>query len=300
MPLALAIMAGAFFCFTMIDTSAKWLAAAGLPALQIAFIRYAGNFIASLLVFLPREGRSLFRSHMPLHQFGRAISLLTSTCCNFIALSYLPLTVTTAIFFAAPVLVCLLSIPLLGETVGLRRFIAILVGFSGVLIITQPWGAAFHWAMIFSLTALCANAFYFVLTRMIAGRDDNPTGQIITSGVPTLILAPVLLWTGWTWPSAPTDWLAFCAAGIFATVGHSLLTVGHRYAPASTLAPMVYVQIIYVSVISWAVFNQPPDLNTLLGTAVIVAAGLYIWLRERKRPPRKPIKTPGGIPGGPR
>lgn len=299
MTLALAIMAGAFFSFTLIDTGAKWLAAAGLPALQIAFVRYAGNFIASLLIFLPREGLSVLRPNAPWLQLGRAIMLLTSTVCNFVALTYLPLTVTTAIFFASPVLVCLLSIPLLGEQVGLRRFLAILVGFSGVLIITEPWGADFHWAMFFSLGALTAASMYFVLSRMIAGRDDNPTGQIVTSGVPTLLLSPVLLFD-WVWPQGPTEWLAFVAMGLFATLGHSLLTVGYRYAPASKLAPMIYIQIIYVSVISWAVFNQPPDANTIAGTAVIVCAGFYIWLRERQRPPKKPVTTPGGTAGGPR
>ncbi|MSU88754.1 EamA family transporter [Rhodobacteraceae bacterium 2CG4] len=292
-------MAGAFFSFTLIDTSAKWLAAAGLPALQVAFVRYAGNFVASLLIFLPREGLSVLRPNAPGLQLGRALMLLGSTMLNFTALSYLPLTVTTAIFFASPVLVCLLSIPLLGETVGLRRFLAILVGFSGVLIITEPWGADFHWAMFLSLGALTCASMYFVLSRMIAGRDDNPTGQIVTSGVPTLLLSPVLFF-GWAWPQGVADWLAFVAMGLFATLGHSLLTVGYRYAPASTLAPMVYIQIIYVSIISWAVFRQPPDANTIAGTAVIVGAGLYIWLRERKRPPKKPVTTPGGTAGGPR
>lgn len=288
--MAILIMLGAFFCFTMIDTSAKWLAGAGLSAIQIAFIRYGGHFIASLAIFLPGEGRHLFRSNVPGKQVIRALLLLFSTILNFTALSYLPITLTTAIFFATPIVVVLLAIPILGERIGLRRFIAVMVGFSGVLIITQPWGASFHWAMLCSLGALFCASSYFVMTRAIAGLDNNPTGQIFTSGIPTIALMPFALWH-WQWPQAPIDWVIAGCIGLFATLGHSLLTVGHRYAQASTLAPMVYVQIIYVTTISWIVFHEPPDGKTIAGTAVIIGAGFYIWLRERQL--RRPV-TPLG------
>jgi drug/metabolite transporter (DMT)-like permease len=285
--LALLIVMGAYACFTMIDSSAKWLGAAGLPALQIVFIRYAGNFIASLAIFVPLEGPAVFRSNAPGKQVLRAVFLLTSTMMNFIALKYLPLTVTTAIFFATPMVVPLLAIPVLGERIGLRRFLAICAGFGGVLIITQPWGASFHWAMLCSLGALLSVSSYLVMTRAIAGVDNNPTGQLMTSAIPTMLIAPFALWH-WVWPATPFDWAVAIAIGCFATLGHSLLTVGYRYAEASTLAPVVYIQIIYVTIISWAVFSEPPDLQTIAGTGVIVLAGLYIWLRERqlrKRPP---------------
>ncbi|WP_112324092.1 DMT family transporter [Oceanibium sediminis] len=277
---AVIILAGAFFSFTMIDTMAKWLAAAGVPVLQVAFIRYAGHFVTSLALFLPAEGPGVFRSNVPRLQIGRAVFLLGSTVLNFFALSYLPLTVTTAIFFASPMVVCLLSIPVLGETVGLRRFIAVAVGFCGVLVITQPWSASFHPAMFFSLGALCCASMYFVLTRAVAGRDNNPTSQVIASGLPTLLLSPFVVFT-WVWPDGALEWGLTLAIGCFATLGHSLAVVAHRYAPASTLAPMVYVQILYVTIISWAVFRQPPDAPTIVGTAIIVGAGFYIWQRER-------------------
>jgi drug/metabolite transporter (DMT)-like permease len=213
-------------------------------------------------------------------QLGRAFFLLVGTACNFAALSHLPLTVTTSIFFATPVLVSLLAVPILGETIGLRRFLAILVGFGGVLIITEPWGAAFHWAMLFSLASLFCASMYFVLTRMIAGVDDNPTGQMITSGIPAVALAPFVV-AGWVWPPDVVAWAPAVAIGLLGVGGHTLITVGYRYAPAPTLAPAVYSQILYAALISWAVFSQPPDTRTLLGAAVIVGAGLYIWLRER-------------------
>ncbi|MEO1312538.1 MAG: DMT family transporter [Pseudomonadota bacterium] len=278
---AILILFGAFFCFTLIDSSAKWLVAAGLPALQVVFIRYAVHFCVALSVFVPSEGREIFRSNAPRIQIGRALMLLGGTTFNFFALSHLPLTITTAIFFASPVVVSLLAIPILGERIGLRRFLAILVGFAGVLIIVAPWGVAFHWSMVLALGALLCASMYFVLTRMIAGVDNNPTGQIYTSGLPTLALLPFVLHS-WTWPATPLDWGVTLLIGLCGAIGHSLFTVSYRYAPASTLAPVVYVQVIYASAISWAVFSQPPDLKTILGTTLIIAAGLYIWLRERQ------------------
>ncbi|MEM9229620.1 MAG: DMT family transporter [Pseudomonadota bacterium] len=278
---AVLILFGAFFCFTLIDSSAKWLVAAGLPALQVVFIRYAGHFLMAIAWFLPMEGMGVFRSNAPGIQIARAAMLMGGTTLNFIALAYLPLTITTAIFFAAPVLVSLLAIPILGEQIGPRRFVAILVGFTGVLIIAAPWGVAFHWSIFAAIGALVCASMYFVLTRMIAGVDNNPTGQVITSGLPALVLLPFVL-GNWTWPATTVDWSVTCLIGLFGALGHSLLTVGYRYAPASTLAPVVYVQIIYATVISWAVFAQPPDSKTIAGTALIIAAGVYIWRRERQ------------------
>lgn len=277
---AVVLTMAAFFCFTMIDTLAKILVV-NLPALQVVFIRYAGHLAFSLAVFLPRHGLNIFRSHAPALQSARAALLLSGTTCNFIALKSLPLTFTTAVFFAAPVVVCLMSIPLLGEKVGLRRLIAVFVGFLGVLIIVQPGSTAFQPAMLYSLGALLSASLYFVLTRRVAGRDDNPTGQIYTSAIPTLALLPFVL-PGWIAPEG-IAWLPTLLIGVFGGLGHSLFTVAHRYGEASVLAPIVYVQIIYATLISWLIFSQAPAGNTILGTSVIVASGLYIWLRERKK-----------------
>ena len=143
--LAIGILAVAFLCFTSVDSMAKWLTAAGLPVLQVAFVRYAGHFVSALVVFLPSEGLAVFRPNAPVIQVLRALSLLMSTVLNFFAVSHLPLTITTAFFFASPMLICLLSIPILGEKIGSRRFAAIVVGFGGVLIIANPFTESFHW-----------------------------------------------------------------------------------------------------------------------------------------------------------
>ncbi|MDZ4094309.1 MAG: DMT family transporter [Paracoccaceae bacterium] len=276
----LAIMCAAALMFTSIDTSAKWLILSGLPILQVVFVRYAGHFVASLFLFLPREGLGAFRSNAPGLQFLRATLLLASTAFNFAALKFLPITVTTAIYFASPIVITLLSVLFLGERIGGRRFAAILVGFGGVMVVVQPWGAAFHWAMWLSLGALLCASSYFVLTRRLAGVEANSTSQLWASGLATLVMLPIGL-PVWVWPDTVAGWGVLAGIGVFAAFGHSFATTAHRFADASSLAPMVYIQVIYATASGYLIFGNLPTGATVAGTAVIIGSGVYIWWRER-------------------
>lgn len=277
---AVMIMAAAVFLFTLIDTSAKWLSLAGLPVLQIVFSRYAGAFAICLIVFVPKGGIRQFRSNRPWIQLLRALCLLGSTIFNFFALSYLPITLTIAMFFAIPIVTTLLSIPILGEKVGMRRFLAVVTGFLGVLVIVQPWAAEFHWAIIFSVGALTSASVYFVLTRLLAGVDNGSTSQLWSNGVATAALLPFAL-TETVWPETPWAVFVFLFIGVLGGVSHILATQAYRFAPAATVAPVVYVQVIYGTAVGYLVFNNLPDIWTAIGTAIIIASGVYIWQRER-------------------
>lgn len=279
---AVLIMAMAVALFTLIDTSAKWLIMGGLPALQVVFSRYAGAFLTALVFFLPRRGLGEFRSNRPWVQMIRALALLGSTVFNFLALSYLPITLTIAMFFAIPIVTTLLSIPVLGEKVGLRRFLAVVAGFVGVLVIVQPWGAGFHWAIFYSIGALLSASVYFVLTRLLAGTDNNSTSQLWTNGLATLALAPVAL-SEIVWPVDGLTLFIFLFIGFLGGVSHILATLAYRFAPASTVAPVVYVQVIYATALGYLVFDNLPTIWTALGTAIIILSGVYIWQRERVR-----------------
>ncbi|MEK6249323.1 MAG: DMT family transporter [Planctomycetales bacterium] len=279
---AVLIMASAIFLFTLIDTSAKWLILAGLPAMQVVFSRYVGAFLTALIFFIPRRGLGEFRSNRPWIQVLRALALLGSTVFNFLALRYLPITLTIAMFFAMPIVVTLLSIPILGERVGLRRFLAVLTGFIGVLVIVQPWGAQFHWAVFLSIGALFSASTYFVLTRLLAGIDNNSTSQLWTNGLATLALAPIALQNA-VWPENTLNMLVFLFIGFLGGVSHILATQALRFAQASVLAPVTYVQVIYATAAGYLVFNTLPTIWTAIGTAIIIASGVYIWQRERVR-----------------
>lgn len=274
-------MLGAFLCFSAMDTSAKWLVSiAVIPSIQVAFIRYIVHFSWTVALYVPREGVAICKSAVPWHQTFRGLLLLCSTSLNFTALKYLPLTVTISIFFAAPMVVCLLSIPVLGEKVGLKRFIAVFVGFIGVLVIVQPWGEAFDYHVLYALGALCTASGYFVMTRKLAGIDRNSVSQFYSAGVATVLLAPFAV-SVWHWPQSITEVFVLFVLGSLGMLGHTLLTRAHELAEASVLAPTVYSQIIFITIFSWVVFGSIPDFSTVIGAMIVVGSGIFIWWREK-------------------
>lgn len=268
--------------FTCIDSSAKWLVLGGLPVMQVVFVRYFGHFLYAMIFYLPKERGEVFVSRAPFKQFLRSLFLFGSTICNFFALQSLPITMTTTIMFAGPIVVTLLAIPTLGEKVGMRRIGAVCVGFIGVLVVVQPWGAEFQPAMFFSLAALVIASLYFIMTRMLAGVETNATQQVWSSGFASIALAPFAL-SVWVWPVSGLQWAIMFLIGGFGMLGHSLATMAHRWADASLLAPMVYSQIFLAAVVGILVFSTWPTLWTLAGGLIIVASGLYIWQRERQK-----------------
>lgn len=276
---AIGLLLLALLCFTGIDTCAKWLIGDGLPATEVAFVRYAVHLAIVCVVGLAGSERLWETSNLGAVSI-RATALLGSTLLNFVAVSYLPLTMTAAIMFSAPLWICLLSIPLLGETVGPRRWIAMGVGFCGILIVARPWTGHLHPAVFLSLGAALCAALYSILTRRLAGRDSTNTQQFYAGLVATLGVAPFALGE-WTWPSGGASVVAFAAIGAFGWAGHQLATIAHRFAPASTLAPFNYAQIVYMTASSWLIFAQPPDRWVIVGAGVVAASGLYIWLREQ-------------------
>lgn len=265
----------------VLDVSAKWLSVEGLPTTEIVFMRYGMHFLLLLLLFLPVSGRQLFVSNNLKLEILRGTCLLITTGLNFLAMRYLPLTVTSAIQFTSPLIICALSGPLLGEAVGWRRWLAIAVGFCGILIIVRPGSEAFQPAALLSLGCAVFLALFSILTRKLAGVDSAQTQQFYAGAMPIILLLPVAF-TDWTWPSQPISWVAFFIMGAAGLGGHFLNSVAHRFATPATLAPFSYLSLVYLSIASWLIFNQPPDEWFVLGVAIIVMSGLYIWLRERQ------------------
>jgi len=265
----------------VLDISAKWLSVEGLPTAEIVFMRYGMHFLLLLLLFLPVSGRQLFASNNLKLEILRGTCLLITTGLNFLAMRYLPLTVTSAIQFTSPLIICALSGPLLGEAVGWRRWLAIAVGFCGILIIVRPGSEAFQPAALLSLGCAVFLALFSILTRKLAGVDSAQTQQFYAGAMPIILLLPVAF-TDWTLPSQPVSWVAFFIMGAAGLGGHFLNSVAHRFATPVTLAPFSYLSLVYLSLASWLIFDQPPDEWFVLGVAIIVMSGLYIWLRERQ------------------
>jgi len=271
----------AYCCFAVIDSSAKWLGLAGLPIMQVVFLRYAGSLFAVGAFYLPKQGIALIKTRSFRTELLRAGALLGSSVCNLTAVQYLPLTVTSSIAFTMPLILCALSIPMLSEHVGPRRWTAIAVGFVGVLVIAAPGSSAFHPAALLSLAGATFSALYFLWTRKLAGIDSTATQQFYGSLTATIVLAPPAL-LNWVWPTQSVDWYVCAVIGLAGFVGHQLSTSAHRFAPASSLAPFAYFQIVIMALSGWLVFQQQPDANLYAGAPIVIASGLYLWFRERE------------------
>ncbi|QJF49959.1 DMT family transporter [Roseobacter ponti] len=280
--LGILMMLAAWFFFALVDTSAKWLVLAGIPAFQLAFMRYAGHFAISLAIAI---SGGLSRDRLSTPYLGqvmfRAVLLISATMCNFYSLNFLPLTVISAIMFSSPIIVCFLSLTVLKEQIGPWRWGAIVMGFVGVLIVIRPFGEAFHPAMILPVYNATALALYSLMTRRLAGLVATETMQFIMGALGTVLLLPLAVWV-WVSPENLTGWVLLFAMGAGGWSGHQLLTSAHRFGTANTLMPYTYSFMIYIAVLSWLVFDHPPEVWTIVGALVIVGSGLIIWKREQR------------------
>jgi drug/metabolite transporter (DMT)-like permease len=249
--------------------------------LVVVWLRFLTHtLIASALLF-PMRGLALVRTRHLRWHLARGLMFCAMTGMNFWALQTLQLTVTASIFFMVPILVALLSAPLLGEKLDAKRWAAILVGFAGVLVIVRPGSEAFHPAMLLSLANAVLYAFFNMMTRKLAAYDPPETIQFLPAVVATLVLAPFAL-AAWESPHGWFEWLLLCLMGVFGGTGHYLLAMAHRYAPASTLAPFLYQQILYMAIFGYLVFGSVPDTAVWIGAAIVIASGLYLFSRERR------------------
>ena len=267
---------------TGLAASAKWLLTdAKLPQFQVVFARYAVHLVIAFLVFVPRQGATVFHSHAPMTLILRSTFLIIGTVLNFLALKHLPLTLTTMIMFLGPILITILAVPLLGEKVGINRLVAVIVGFVGVLVIVQPGSSDFQIEVLYSLGAVLAAALYYLMTRALAGVDSNASIQLWSSGLGALAFLPLSL-MDWVWPNSLATLLVIATMGACGALAHFATTAAHQSAPASSLAPFLYAQILTATALGYVFFDERLSADMLIGCALIVVSGLVIWWRERR------------------
>lgn len=279
--LGIVMMLGAWLFFSVVDVGAKWLAVAGIPAVQLAFMRYAGHFAISIAV-IAKGGvdAERFKTDHLWQVVSRALLLVSATVSNFYALQFLPLTVVSAVMFSSPVVVCFLSVTFLKEHVGPWRWGAIILGFIGVLIVVRPFGTVFHPTMLMIIYNATALALYSLMTRRLSGIVAVDTMQFYMGLVGTSILLPFALWA-WVQPDTAFGLIVLIGLGVFGWAGHQLLTNAHRFGTANQLMPFTYSFLIYVAIWGYLFFGSVPDAGTIVGALVIMCAGLIIWKREQ-------------------
>lgn len=279
--LGIGILLFAQLFFATLDTSAKYLSVIGLPLTEIVFVRYGVHVALALALFLPVQKLALFKTRNWKLELLRGLFLLGVTAGNFLAQRFLPLTVTGALMFTMPLMVTALSGPFLGEKIGWRRWVAVGVGFIGILIIVRPGTEAFQPASLICLAGALSAACYSITTRKLAGVDSAATQQVY-AGLIALACVTPFAFNNWVWPTNGAGWFAFLAAGVAGMIAHQLNTIAHRYAPPSNLAPFSYTELILLAFASWLIFSEPPDAWFYVGAPIIMGSGIYIWLRERQ------------------
>lgn len=273
----IALMVTAITVFAVMDIVVKYLTR-DYEVLQVVWARFVFHALIFLIVFAGTRPRALFATRRPFLQISRSILLTTATMCFFTALKYLPLADAISIGFISPLLVTAFAIPILGEKVGIRRWSAILVGFAGVLIVIRPGLGVMHWAAVMPLGMATCFAMYQILTRIAGRTEDARTSQVWASAVGVIVLSCIAPYV-WTPPDA-MGWFLMVVAGLAGGVGHFLLIKAYEIAPASILSPFVYTQLIWMIAAGYFLFGDFPDHWTLLGGAIIISSGIYIFRRE--------------------
>jgi len=266
--------------FASLDTSAKWLVLS-LPVLQVVWMRFFSQVLFTAAVFAPTMGWGMFRVVNLKLQCLRGLILALMTALNFLALQYLQLAETGAIQFSVPILIAVLSSWWLKEKLDVASWIAIWVGFAGVLVIIRPGSHAFHPAIFLSVMNAFLYAGFNMLTRRLAASENPVSTQLFSAAVSSVVLAP-FAWSQWQTPEGVLTWVIIGLIGVFAGLGHLCVASAHRYASAAFLGPFLYQQILYMTLGGWLVFGQTPDHAVALGAVIVVASGMFLLWREMR------------------
>lgn len=269
-------------CFAILNSMSKTLSTSGYPVIEVIWARYVFAFVFMLAMFLPRNGMALFRIRRLETQVMRGMLLFFSSYLYFHGVVYLPLATAASISLSSPLIVTALSPRLLGEQVGLRRWIAVIVGFGGAMIVVRPGHADFDWHVLWIVGSTACSAFYQIFSRRY-GQTERPDASATVATIVGTVAATPFVPFGWVMPASVWDLGLFIGMGVMAGTGHYFLTIAYSQAPASVVTPFNYTQLIGAAILGYAVFHDQPDLWTWIGAAVIIASGLYIGYRERVR-----------------
>ena len=274
-------MLGTMFCFIALDAIMKHLMES-YSLVQVTWGRFFFATVIAIIVCGPRIG-SLTVSRHPKLQLLRSVILMTTTGLFNAGIRTTPLATGTTIMFLSPILITLLSIPMLGEKVTPKRWFGVIFGFLGAIIVVQPWSEGLGGTasgVVFLLVAALCNANYQIVTRKVRG-DDPLTSLLYTAVAGAIVTSAIVPWF-WTWPTAEA-WFLLFLSGVAGGLGHLCLIRAVRLAPASVVAPFSYSALIWATLFGFVIWGDFPDLWTWAGAALIIGSGLYIFYGERHR-----------------
>ena len=269
----------AYALFSTHDAFIKALGGTYAP-FQVIFFSVLFGFPPVAMSMSAERALDNFRPHHPWWLAARTIGILISMVCGFYAFSVLPLAQVYAILFASPLLITALSVPFLGETVGIRRWIAIIVGLVGVMVVVRPGMQELTLGHLAALTAAVINSFGAIIVRKISS-DERSAVLILYPMAATLLVMAVLL-PGVYRPMPILDLGLAAMIGVLAFCGQFMSIMAYKRASAGLIAPMQYSQILWATLFGALFFNEFPDQFTFIGAGIIIASGVYIVWRETR------------------
>jgi drug/metabolite transporter (DMT)-like permease len=269
----------AMLCFAGMDTVSKFLVA-DYAVGQLMWVRCIFTFLFAWFIVRRIGLRSALRSRRPGLQILRSLILVIESTIFVLVFRYLPLADTHALAATAPLIVIALGVLFLGEQTGPARWLAVVAGFAGVLLIVQPGLRVFDWPLLLPLGGALLWATYQILTRLAACHDPPDTSLVWTSLV-ALIATSFVGPIGWQWPS-PLAWILMVATSAIGVVAQYALIRALDYAEAGAVQPYSYSLLVWATLLGAVVFGDIPDRWTILGAAIVVASGLYTWHHDRQ------------------
>ncbi|MCG7602221.1 DMT family transporter [Halomonas sp. McH1-25] len=278
--LGIGFMLLAGLLFVLLDSMAKTLGQ-DYSSVQVVWARFTGHVavIALYLLYRGGAGKRLLISESVPGQFLRGVMLLAASTFAYTALAQLPLLQVHVVNFTSPLLVTVLAVPLLGEKLDIKRGIAVLLGFSGVIVAIGPTDWRSDPVLLYPFGMAFCFALYQLSTRRF-GRSDAPLTSLFYAGLAGALISSLVVPFFWT-PIATQDLWLFLGIGLLGAASQFGLIQAMRFAPASLASPFLYAQLIWSSLFGFLLFGDVPSLNTYLGAILIVAAGLYIATRRR-------------------
>lgn len=277
------LMLLAVLCFAALDATSKTLSQTFAVPLLV-WARYTFHCLLMLLFLAPALQFKLVATRRPRLQVMRALMLVGTTGFAMMSFRTMPLAEATAILFVAPLAVALLAGPLLGEQIGRARWIVVVAGFCGMLLVARPGGAMSAAGIAWSLAAAACYTIYQIQTRMLSPSEDTWTLLFYTALVGTVVmsLGLPLFWAG---PRpTPLQALMIASLGIYGGTGHFLLIRAFRHAAASALSPFLYAQLIWAALFGWLFYRHVPDGISIAGMAIIAGSSIAMAACERRRP----------------
>ncbi len=269
--------------FACMDVTNKYLVAS-FEVPVIAACRYGGNLLLMLALVAPRQGQAMVRTQRTGLVWIRALCLCASTVFVVLAFERMPVAETSAIVFLTPILMALAAGPLLGEQIGWKGWAAALLGFLGVMLIVRPGSGLDTVGVLLALGCAGMSASYNLLSRLLASTETTMAMLFYTALAGTIVFGAVLPWFWFDQAPSALEMLLLASLAVYGALGHFLLTAAFRDAPASLLGPVSYLQLLWVALLGWMVFDQLPDALGLVGMVIIGASGVLVTLRSRRVP----------------